>query len=319
MLDLLYIRNNNFEHTCIRLFNFLKNNKWDQNIYIVLDHDMDSEQRTFIKKIYNVEFVTPLKFAMLHSRSRHVQEIAMQSITPDHNLSEHTCNNTHAIFLYVYYTEFINEICSSINTFVEHTPCDLHVSICENCVTEEQNLTFYKNQFHNNIKSNIPIYIYGTRNCGRDVLPFLNFIQNKHYKPYKYICKIHTKKTTYLSPSWRQDYMKILLGSQTCKGLVETVKPSISSVKQFSITESFTTGNSNYNGINKVASMVNVQIPKNYKFTYNAGTMFWCNNEYCNTIYNLLKDVDMSTIFEPEPIPSDGSIAHAWERFFFII
>lgn len=319
MIDLLYIRNNNFEHTCIRLFNFLKNNTWDQNIYIVLDNDMGDEQRTFVKKIYNVEFVTPLKFTMLHSKSKYVQEIAMQSIPTDHNLVEHAGNNTHAIFLYVYYTEFINEICSNINTFIKHTPCDLHIAICDECISEEQSLTFYKKQFHNNIKSNIPIHIHSTLNCGRDVLPFLNFIQNEHYKRYKYICKIHTKKTTYLSPSWRQDYMKILLESQNSKKLVETNKPSISSIKQFSITESFTTGNSNYNGINKVASMANIQIPKNYKFTYNAGTMFWCNKEYCDTIYNLLKGVDMNTIFEPEPIPSDGSIAHAWERLFFII
>jgi len=323
MIDLLYIRNNNFEHTCIKLYNFLKDNEWSDDIYVVLDHDVDDSQRSFIKKIYDVQFITPLKFAMLHSKSRIVQEINNQHTCTTLSVANNTAqktSTTHAIFLYVYYTEFIEDICSSINKFALHTPCDLFVSICDVCLTQEQDIVYYRNYINSKISKNINLKsMTCTVNRGRDVRPFLQFIDNKQYKPYKYICKIHTKKTTYLSPNWRQEYMKILLESTNIIPELDMSKPDIYNVSQFSITESFNTGNSNYNGINKLASMTNIKIPKNYKFTYNAGTMFWCNNIYCDTINNLIAGIELDNIFEAEPIPSDGSIAHAWERFFFIL
>ena len=64
-----------------------------------------------------------------------------------------------------------------------------------------------------------------------------------------------------------------------------------------------------------VLNKLNIQMIQNQKFKFDAGTMFWCNKQYCDKIYSLLTN-EIISMFEPEPIPTDGTVAHAWERIF---
>jgi lipopolysaccharide biosynthesis protein len=61
-----------------------------------------------------------------------------------------------------------------------------------------------------------------------------------------------------------------------------------------------------------LATCVGIRVPLDPDFVFVAGSMFWARLEALKDLILLPLDIDG---FEPEPLPPDGTLAHALERF----
>ena len=153
-------------------------------------------------------------------------------------------------------------------------------------------------------------------NLGRDIRSFLKFIYSEKYIDYDLILKIHTKNTTYLDHNWRDQFEFYLIDTfSTCFGHMISCNEHIHSVKKYKIIENINNTN-NSHSMSRLYDFFNINNIKS-QYSFYAGTMFWCDIVYCKL---LKKIIDMyptvTDLFEPEPLIADGTMAHAWERFF---
>lgn len=313
MIDLVYIRyESNFEDFCVNLYN--KTQQYGVvDVYIVEHMVLEAQQKHMIELFCEPKYITPQELMELHAKSP-----APVDLSEHENMlhgQQHTFTGNHAIVVYVYYTMFLREICSYINNFRSAVECDVYFYICETSGGHE-----IVERINSYLESPVNVNYDYVPNNGRDVRSFLQFVQSKQYTQYSRICKIHTKKTTYLHDTWRSEYCKQLLNIENFKNNIERdTRSSIYPVKQFSISEIYKNSNANYLSIHNLSNILKLNLPTGAKIQYNAGTMFWCTGHYCTNLYKLIKSIDLNTMFEPEPIPPDGTMAHAWERAFWVL
>jgi lipopolysaccharide biosynthesis protein/glycosyltransferase involved in cell wall biosynthesis len=135
---------------------------------------------------------------------------------------------------------------------------------------------------------------------------------------YKYICKIHTKKSVYINTGkeWQRDMMDKLLGSQE---MVARIKRAFDEHPDWGLigpqghvvphTFYWTL---NAESVNRLANSINIPTV-GMDFSYVAGSMFWFRPEALSLVLQLgLHTQD----FEPEQGQIDGTLAHAVERLF---
>jgi lipopolysaccharide biosynthesis protein len=160
-------------------------------------------------------------------------------------------------------------------------------------------------------------YIYRPKNQGRDIAPFINIFTEIYPLQYKYICKMHTKRSTHRQDGhiWRQDLMQKLLGSEI---QVEMAKHVLDENPDVGIIapEGHVVPGSFYWGKNETKVHMLAQrigIPWNKQnFQFVAGSMFWLKPSAICPITSLeLSQRD----FEDEQGQVDGTLAHALERF----
>lgn len=210
---------------------------------------------------------------------------------------------------------FLREICSYINRFRSQVDADVYFYICDESGGGE-----IEGMIQQHMVSSTGVYHEFVPNNGRDIRSFLQFVKDKKFIKYKHVCKIHGKKTTYLHEKWREEYCKSLLDSYSFNAnILNNTKNDIFPVDKFSIIEKYNQRSVNYISINNLSKMMGLNIPSNMRIKYNAGTMFWCTNGYCDRLFNFLKNIDIETLFEPEPIALDGTMSHAWERVFWVL
>lgn len=225
-----------------------------------------------------------------------------------------------AVVAYVFYTEYYQEIYNHVVKLSNSLKIDidLHVYLCDiNSVSTGQQILTNQDR-----GSNVNVILNWTANKGRDVRSFLNFIKNKTYKGYDLICKVHTKKTTYLHDNWREVYLDRLLSPDSYKQHVDNFSKNgvqISSVTKFEIHEKHVNINNNYESLRQLCSELKVKLNHMGRYKFHAGTMFWCTSKFCEKIDN---SIDLKThveTFPNEPIKNDGTLAHAWERVFWLL
>ena len=112
-----------------------------------------------------------------------------------------------AIHIHVYYEELIEEIINKVNSIP--IKYDLFIS-----TVSEEKKSFIKKCLSNSNANSYEIKIF--ENKGRDVLPFIKQMKSE-FKKYKYICHIHTKKSTHkesLGKGWREYIYHNLIGNR---------------------------------------------------------------------------------------------------------
>lgn len=308
----------NSEQLCLAIYNFLKNNPLPDSIYVIEHVNLKQQYKNILNKLTHVTYITPDKFLNIFSNCKNPVEIHMHgqpiSIYETKSIQE---NNHTAIVVYIYYIEFVREIVEYIEKFNYIVPVDVHMYVC--CEIKLHDVI----DIVNSINSKITYKYETVPNMGRDVYSFLKFIQNKKYLQYKNICKIHTKKTSYLDPNWRSNYLKYLLDPNIFKTEIYTKLnvdiPIITSNERYIVTEHYNTHNNNYDSITNVCKQINKTIYRHARYQFAAGTMFWINDHYCERLYNHVKYVDIENSFPPEPCSLDGTNAHAWERIFYML
>ncbi|MHB1099054.1 MAG: rhamnan synthesis F family protein [Burkholderiales bacterium] len=216
-----------------------------------------------------------------------------------------------AVILHLYFPELWDDIDSYLKNF--ERKFDLFVSV----------------PFHidpvviNTIKEQYPdARIIRFENRGRDVAPFME-IFSAIAPAYKYICKIHSKKSSHRSDGakWRQDLYGDLLGSAQRideirnafdnNPLIGMIGPTDHAI---SIRSTIFTGFDVYKNIltywaQKIGAMNIAQLD----YYFFAGTMFWFRSA---ALLPILKLNMPQENFEMESGALDGTLAHALERFF---
>ncbi len=155
-------------------------------------------------------------------------------------------------------------------------------------------------------------------NIGRDIYPFLELFRSVAPLGYRWICKIHSKKSRHREggDTWRRAMLDGLLGSadliRKAIALLESGQAGIVAAPG-QIFRSPEYWGSNLERVTELLSNIGVEI-ETQPLDFVAGTMFWCVPE---ALAHLL-EVDVADGFEPECGQIDGTLAHALERFISI-
>lgn len=161
-------------------------------------------------------------------------------------------------------------------------------------------------------------------NRGRDVGPFLTLLERGRFDGYRYICKIHGKKSidggrkTYMGEMWRRRLLFDLLAAPGAAGAAVEMFERNKSIGMIG-SRVFRLPNSNYPedlswSANrpmtlKIAGRMGVPADK-FQLDFFGGTMFWVRPEALKPLRDLRLAADMP--YESGLI--DGDLPHALER-----
>lgn len=222
-----------------------------------------------------------------------------------------------AVVIHLYYPEAWEKIVSRLNKITEFS-FDVFVSLPRS-----------EAGFRNRIIKDFPdAYVYEVPNRGRDVLPFLGIASSLEEKGYKYVLKIHSKKSTHRTDGndWFNELIDNLIPEN--KTLQHQIVTTLSEQKTAIIgpASNYTSLNVNFdaNGAHmtdvvkklysrRVAYEVLQRNRGNYGFF--AGTMTWIKLE---SIMPLFRYANV-WYFEKEVSQIDATFAHAVERLLSIV
>jgi glycosyltransferase involved in cell wall biosynthesis len=228
----------------------------------------------------------------------HLDQLGEKQIIKNHD----TC-----VILHLYYPNMWNDILSYLSNLDKKF--DLFVTIPYDVDISEDI-----------IREGFPqAYIYRCENRGRDIAPFLAVFSVVSKLGYTYMCKIHTKKSLHIGSGdqWQHDMLDKLLGSHE---IISRIKRSLDEHSDWGlIAPKGHVAPNNYfwrqneQNVVKLANSFNIPMTGDTRFSFVAGTMFWFRTE----ALSMLTDTNQLQLgFEPELGQQDGTLAHAYERFF---
>ena len=214
-------------------------------------------------------------------------------------------NNVAAIF-HIFYPDLLEEIFEVAQNLGEGI--DYYVTVSEELT-----------DLIGTIRQRFPkAKILPVENRGRDILPFIEVLKRILPLDYELLVKIHTKKSLHRDDgtSWRKDVYEKLLGSS------ETVAKARKAFQQDSAlgilgAQGHVLNNRFYKGgsqdlVQALAKQLGLDANKTVEFPFVASTMFWARPE----LFKSLIDARIEAAeFPGEPLPPDGTLPHALERF----
>lgn len=224
---------------------------------------------------------------------------------------------TIAVHIHVFYVNLIPEFVQYLHNIP--TKFDLFLSIPED-VNANENIVQESFAAIENIDN---IYIKRTPNKGRDIAPMLCTF-GKALQAYDILLHLHTKKSFHTDTlkGWRMFCLEHLLSS---KKLIENILTLLSTEAGIICPPDY-----HYNCntvwsqdpnlkeaqeiINR--SSLNINLAEDtFRMNFPQGSMFWARTDYLKKLFDIGYTYND---FPQEPIPSDGTIAHAIERLFFV-
>ena len=166
-----------------------------------------------------------------------------------------------------------------------------------------------------------------TENRGRDVRPFVELLESGRLDQYRYVCKIHGKKSAdggrmpYLGALWRRRLFFDLLGAP---GIAETILQTFENDESVgmigprayrlpsptaSLAPSW--GTNNRAMVLEIATAMGIA-PEQFRLDFYGGTMFWVRPEALRPV----RELRLAATFTPEKGLVDGDVGHAVERVF---
>jgi glycosyltransferase involved in cell wall biosynthesis len=215
-----------------------------------------------------------------------------------------------ALHLHVYYPDLLPDIMSHL----EANRCrpDLLVSVTSE---EAYDLVARRIEAYSGRIAAIEV----VPNRGRDVGPFLTQFGRRILSEYAYVGHIHTKKTEVLKDKdlgriWFRFLMENLLGGSS-GAMADTIlaflkaDPSLGLV--FPDDPNALGWNANRRFAEELASKLGItELPQHFNFP--VGTMFWARTSALSPLLDLNLQWDD---YPREPVPYDGTLLHAIERF----
>ena len=221
-----------------------------------------------------------------------------------------------AVQVHIFYENLINEIINKTNNIPVNFDLYLSTDSLIKAIHIEEII-----QKHS-LANNYEIKIY--ENKGRDVLPFLLQIR-KHIKKYKYICHLHTKKTSFVSfgDEWRQYLFNNLLGN---KEIISEILTDLENNEKlgFIFPESFHKVIIEYETevtekdkffISYLLKKINKSLRIGEQIEFPVGNMFWAKGESIHQIFN----IDITNEIPTENNQVDGTILHGIERIWLYL
>jgi GT2 family glycosyltransferase/glycosyltransferase involved in cell wall biosynthesis len=213
-----------------------------------------------------------------------------------------------AIIAHIFYIDLWSEIEAYLDKL--NISYDLYVTVPHIMANDDIKKLFSK--------ENINVFV--SENRGRDVLPFLLTMEHIGVDSYKYICKLHTKKTgdSPLGNVWRKLLYFDLLEAESATKSLEILE-SDQSIGQITgrntILDSKRYAYGNNSKIKFLCNELNIEFKEEYTFC--GGTMFWSRTSTIAPLVELFKKDRLK--FEEERGQKDHTIAHAIERLFGIL
>lgn len=220
-----------------------------------------------------------------------------------------TKNPTILVHLHLHYLSMANYFAA----YLKNIPFDFDLFLT---VSQEVDESKLRAAFDLPRSKNVAIRYFENR--GRDVLPFLEVLKEVD-DGYEYALHIHSKKSVHnpsFGTSWLSHLMSQLLYSEAY------VENLIYLMESFNVglivpevidklLPSYKWGR-NKEIVEKLFSRINVNsIDLDSKLIFSAGNMFWVKPAALKKLYTAgIK----ANEFPPEPIPIDGTLAHALER-----
>ena len=217
-------------------------------------------------------------------------------------------SETLAVILHVFYLDIFAEIIEKIEQI--ESDYKLYISTHSGIYYEVCELVRSKKVYAT---------IVSYENVGRDIYPFTQIMQYVKKNNHEYLIKLHTKKSPHrLSRGtvWREKMVAELLNQDNIDMFIRYVKRypiGIVGPTDFTYKLSDKIG-PNIKTLKKLSRQINYKFDSNNEF-FIGGSMFFSTIEAVEPILQLNLSIDM---FESEPIPVDGTMAHAIERFFGI-
>lgn len=212
-----------------------------------------------------------------------------------------------AVILHLYYLDMWDEISYYLLNLSEEF--DLFISLNSNysvdCIYSIMN-KFPKAHF----------FCFGNR--GRDIFPFVKIYEKIKNTGYKFVCKLHTKKSSHLywGDMWRRHSLECLLGS------TEKINEILELLSKNNVGIVVPWGNRLYykdwkSGNESTIKEILSKKRMNYfeDFYFPSGSMFWFKPDVFEGLVELIKGEE----FEPEKGQVDGTLAHAIERMFGLV
>lgn len=219
--------------------------------------------------------------------------------------------NTVAIVIHVFYSDIWHE---EIKPYLDKVkiPYDLYLTI-PSSMEEDEIIGICKSV------PNATLYL--VQNRGRDVLPFLQVLDTIGSDTYKYLCKLHTKKSAgrELGNVWRKLLYFDLLGSNgTVSDILDIFEEDehtamITGKNTILDSEKYYLGNREKT--DRLLKLLNFELKEPYQFA--GGTMFWVRATLVKPLLKLYREGLL--VFESEQGQMDNTLAHAIERFFGIL
>jgi predicted HAD superfamily hydrolase len=236
-------------------------------------------------------------------------------ITPSHVVNEYTPpRGKIAVHLHLFYIDLLDEL---VNYCINIPyPFDLFIT-----TTTESNYREIKSQISNLLNGSPVnlIEVIKVPNRGRDIAAFLG-VFNTRFSEYDYLCHIHSKKSLHAGREWvewRTYLVNSLLGNphqvnrifelfelNTDVGMI--YPSSYSAVPYY--THSWL---SNRQSGAYLGRRLGIIFDFERYAEFSPGSMFWARAQALKPLFEAeIKYVD----FPQEPLPSDGTLAHAIER-----
>jgi lipopolysaccharide biosynthesis protein len=165
-----------------------------------------------------------------------------------------------------------------------------------------------------------------TENRGRDVRPFLELLEAGRLDRYRYVCKIHGKKSSdggrisYLGALWRRrSLFDLLAGPGIAEAIVRAfdVDASVGIIgpRAFRLPSETSPLEPSWGKtrpkVLELAAKMGVA-PKDFRLDFYGGTMFWARPEALRP----LRELKLAHAFPEEQGLLDGGLEHATERLF---
>ena len=211
-----------------------------------------------------------------------------------------------ALIIHSHYVDVLPEIKSKTLSAFDGIPCDVFIT-----VTSSEHIEQAKQVFPD-------AHIMLVENRGRDILPFIKILKAIGALGYKYMCKLHTKKSLYRNDGeqLRYELYEALLGGAGGVREIITrfdVDPKIGMIVPDKYLIRHTDHNMTFNWDHVAQISKNLKIEFKYDH-FPAGSMFWFRPGAMTSLYA----IDEAT-FEVESGLADGTAAHAIERLMCMI
>lgn len=218
-----------------------------------------------------------------------------------------------AIHLHLYYPELLPEFVSRLNQM----PCryDLYVSVREGTAIAE-----LKNLLQRELPNVVQVVIESVPNRGRDIAPLIIQFGDRLAR-YQIIAHFHSKKSPHSDrlDDWLGNILDLLLGRPNQGGetiaqiinLLQTKAKLVYPEGNTQIIKDSSGWGANYDLAKRILEQSNLTIEDFPIVEFSEGSMFWargaCLREYLSLPLSW-------SDFPAEPIPPDGTLAHALER-----
>jgi Rhamnan synthesis protein F len=168
--------------------------------------------------------------------------------------------------------------------------------------------------------------VISTENRGRDVRPFLELLEAGRLDRYRYVCKIHGKKSndggriSYLGALWRRrSLFDLLAGPGIAESIIRAFEADASlgiiGPRAFRLPSENSPLEPSWGKtrpkVLELAAKMGIA-PDQFRLDFFGGTMFWARPEALRPLRNL----KLSSAFPEEQGLLDGGLEHAVERLF---